>query len=337
MNTFIKHLPKAELHVHLVGTLEPTLLMRIAERNNIKLYADLTQAQQAYADFNSLNSFVNAYDIAVSVLKTEQDFYDLTMAYLQKVSEQGVLRSEFFFEVQNFEQLGVSFKTIITGITTAMSEAKKKYGINSAPILCFIRNFDEASALHALKQSLLYKDIIIGCGLAGIEQGYPPASYTNLFNKVREVGYKVCVHAGEDAGSEYIWQAIRDLRTDRIAHGVRCMDDQTLVEYLKQTQLPLTVCPLSNTRLNIFTPQEHPLKTMINAGLNVSIHSDDPAFFEGYIAENYAYAHTKMGLSREHLIQCARNSLVSSFACEEEKEEMLKKFEKYVDEPKEIA
>lgn len=330
MNNFIKHLPKAELHVHLVGTLEPELLMQIAERNTIKPFNSLKEAQKAYTGFDSLNTFLTAYDLGVSVLKTELDFYDITMAYLKKASEEGVLRSEFFFEVQNFEPLGVSFATIINGITTAVAQAKKKYGIIGAPILCFLRQMSEASALHALKESLRYKDAIIGCGLAGNEQDNPPEKFKTVFAKTQEEGYKTTVHAGEDAGPAYIWQAIRELHVDRIDHGVRCIEDPTLMHYLKETQLPLTVCPLSNVLLNIFSAQEHPIKQLLDAGLNVSLHSDDPAFFGGYINENYMYAHHKMELTRAQLIQCARNSLISSFASDEEKEEMLATLERYV-------
>lgn len=330
MNDFIKQLPKAELHVHLVGTLEPEMLMQVAKRNNIKLYDSLAQAQKAYANFDTLNTFLTAYDLAAQALKTELDFYELTLAYLKKASEEGVLRSEFFFEVQNFEPLGVSFATIINGVTTAVAAAKKKYGIIGAPILCFLRQMSEESALHALKQSIPYKDAIIACGLAANEQGNPPDKFIELFKLVHEYGYKACIHAGEDTGPAYMWQAIRELHVDRIDHGVRCIEDPELMQYLKETQLPLTVCPISNVRLNIFSAQEHPLKQLLNAGLNVSLHSDDPAFFGGYIAANYAYAHHKMGLTRAQLIRCAHNSLISSFACEEEKAVMIEKLDRYV-------
>ena len=330
MNDFIRHLPKAELHVHIVGTLEPEMLMRIAERNKIKLYDTLREAQAAYAKFNNLQTFLAAYELAAQALKTEEDFYDITLAYLHKASQQGVLRSEFFFEVQNFKPLGVSFGTIFNGITTAIAEAKKKYGISSAPILCFLRNMSEESALHALKESTPYSDGIIACGLAANEKGNPPDKFKKLFAQVKKYNYKVCIHAGEDMGPEYIWQAIRDLHADRIDHGVRCIEDPALLKYLGKTRLPLTVCPLSNVLLNIFDTHEHPLKQLLDAGLNVSLNSDDPAFFQGYIAENYAYAHREMGLTREQLIQCARNSLISSFVDDAEKEEMLEKFERYI-------
>ena len=330
MNNFIKHLPKAELHVHLVGTLEPEMLMQIAQRNNIKEFNSLKEIQHAYTSFDSLNTFLTAYDLGISVLKTELDFYEITMAYLKKASEEGVLRSEFFFEVQNFEPLGVSFATIINGITTAIAAAKKKYGITGAPILCFLRQMSEESALHALKQSLPYKDAIIACGLAGNEQDNPPEKFKFLFAKAHEEGYKTTIHAGEDAGPAYIWQAIRELQVNRIDHGVRCIEDPTLVDYLKEAQVPLTVCPVSNVLLNIFSTQEHPVKQLLHAGLNISLHSDDPAFFGGYINKNYMYAHTKMGLTREQLIQCARNSLISSFTDKQEKAEMIEKLEKYI-------
>lgn len=330
MNDFIKRLPKAELHVHIVGTLEPEMLMHIAKRNAVKLYNTTTEAKHAYAQFTTLDTFLKVYDQATRALQKEEDFYDITLAYLHKVAEQGVLRSEFFFETQNFEQLGVSFTTIINGITTAIAKAKIKYGISAAPILCFLRNMSEESTMHTYKQSLAYADVIGAYGLAANEKGNPPNKFKQLFQKIHDSGAKICVHAGEDMGAEYIWQAIRDLHADRIDHGVRCIEDPTLVEYLKETQLPLTVCPISNTLLNIFSAQNHPLKQLLSAGLNVSLHSDDPAFFGGYINENYAYAHTKMGLMREQLVQCARNSLSSSFADDEEKEKMLAALERFI-------
>jgi adenosine deaminase len=330
LNTFIKKLPKAELHVHLIGTLEPEMLMSIAKRNNISAYKSLADAQQAYTQFATLDTFVKVYEQAMRVLQKEEDFYDLTLAYLEKASQQGVLRSEFIFEVQNFEPLGVSFATIINGIMNAVSAAKKKYDINAAPILCFLRDMDEQSALHALKQAEQYKDAIIACGLASTERNNPPEKFKTVFAKAREQGYKACIHAGEDMGADYIWQAIRDLHADRIDHGVRCIDDPELMLYLAETQLPLTICPISNALLNVFSAQQHPLKKLLLKHLNVSIHSDDPAFFKGYIDTNYAYAHHNIGLTRDQLITCAHNSIISSFADEEEKDTMLYNLKRFL-------
>jgi adenine deaminase len=330
MENFIKNLPKAELHVHLLGTLEPDMLLHIAQRNGITVYDSPEQAHAAYRRFDSLETFVKAYDLAVSVVKTEEDFFELTFAYLQKAAQQSVLHSEFFIEVQNFELLGVSFDTIMNGVTSAILAAQKKYNITSAPVLCFLRQDDELAALHALKQATTYGKDIIACGLAGPEKDNSPSKFARVFTTAHELGYKICIHAGEDAGADYIWQAIRETHADRIDHGVRCMEDPTLVDYLIETQLPLTVCPLSNKLLNVFSAEKHPLKQLLEAGINASIHSDDPAFFQGYINENYAYAHHNMKLSKALLVQSARNSFRSSFTSEEQKAMMVEKLDRFV-------
>ncbi len=330
MNTFIATLPKAELHVHLIGTLEPRLFLKLAKRNNIQTaYSTLENIKSALQKFDSLDSFLDVYYQVAQVVQTEQDFYDITLAYLKKAAKQRVLHAEFFFEAQTYMQWGITFETIITGITDAIKDAYKKYGISAMPILCFLRNLSEEYALEVLKASLPFKDDIVAIGLASHEKDNPPSKFVGLFTQAKKHGYKLCAHAGEDVGPDYIWQAIKLLHVDRIDHGVRCLEDKDLVAYLQKTYLPLTVCPLSNMRLNIFNKKNYPILQLMNEDLNISINSDDPAFFGGYINENYAEAH-KMDLSRDQLVQCARNSINSSFASLEQKERMIHKLEKWL-------
>lgn len=323
LNTFISKLPKAELHVHLLGTIEPELFLTIAKRNGVTEYSSEQDIQKSLYSFNTFEEFLHCYDRMLPALKTEEDFYDITFAYLQRASQEGVLRAEFLFEVQNLENFGISFRTIITGIFTAVAEAKKKFNISAAPILCFLRDLDELSALHTLKLANRYREFIIGCGLAGRERSNPPEKFTHLFAQARALGYKTCVHAGEFMGPNYIRQALFDLQVDRIDHGVRAVEDSELIAYLAATRMPITVCPISNKRLNVYAAGDHPLKTLLAYGVQASIHSDDPAFFGGYITANYMYAHQQLKLSREQLVQSARNSFTGSFADEEEKERLL--------------
>ncbi len=330
MNTFIATLPKAELHVHLIGTLEPHLFLKIAKRNNIETaYNTLPAIKDALRDFGSLTTFLEIYYQVAHVLQTEQDFYETTLAYLKKAGQQGVLHAEFFFEAQSYMRNGITFETIITGITHGIKDAHKKYGISALPILCFLRNLSEEYALEILEASLPFKDKIVAIGLASNEKDHPPSKFVNLFAQAKKHGYKLCAHAGEDVGPDYIWQAIKLLHIDRIDHGIRCIEDKDLIAYLQKTYLPITVCPLSNLRLNIYKEKEYPLLQLMHDKLNISINSDDPVFFGGYINENYAQAH-KLGLSREQLVQCARNSMRSSFVLQEHKEHMMHKLDKWL-------
>lgn len=327
MNKFITTLPKAELHVHLIGTLEPHLFLKIARRNNIKtIVSTVGQINELLKHFNSLKSFLQLYYQASNVMHTQQDFYDITYAYLKKVSQQGVLHAEIFFEAQSYMHRNVSFDTIINGISDAIKDAQQKYGITAAPILCFLRHLDEKEALATLQASLPFKDKIVAIGLASTEKDNPPSKFVTLFKKAREYGYKLCAHAGEDVGPIYIWQAIELLHVDRIDHGIRAIEDKKLITYLANNQLPLTVCPLSNLRLNIFNKKNYPLKTLLEHNLNISINSDDPSFFGGFISKNYLAAH-QMGLTKEQLVQCARNSFIGSFASAERKAEMSNKLD----------
>ncbi|MEX0848800.1 MAG: adenosine deaminase [Candidatus Dependentiae bacterium] len=331
MNSLIQTLPKAELHVHLLGTLEPYLFLQLAHRNNIATdYATVQEVRQAFKDFNNLDQFLEIYFQASQLMQTEQDFYDVTLAYLKKASQQGVLHAEIFFEAQTHMPRGIPFSTIINGINKAINQAHNSYNITALPILCFLRHLSQESALKILQESLPFKDKIIAIGLAANEHANPPSKFTKLFAQAKKYGYKLCAHAGEDAGPDYIWQAINELHVDRIDHGIRCIEDPNLVTYLTKEQIPLTVCPLSNIHLNIFTnQQDYPLKKLMNAGLNISINSDDPAFFGGYINENYQEAQ-RLGLTNKQLVQSARNSFMSSFVPDDQKNKMLQKLDDWI-------
>ncbi len=327
---FIHHMPKAELHVHLAGTLTPEQIMIFAQRNHLHIpFETLEDIKNAYRSFNDLESFIKLYNTVNKVLQTEEDFYDLAYAYLKKAAAEHVLHAEIFFEVQTHLPRGIQFATVINGLHKASMQAEHDVGITSSFILCFLRNLSQEEAFVILDMSLAYKDYIVGIGLAGQEKGYPPSAFADVFKKAKEAGYKLCAHAGEDVGPDYIWQAIRVVNVDRIDHGVQCIKDPTLIAYLRKTELPITVCPLSNKALGIVADlADHPLKQMCDAGLNVSINSDDPPFFGGMINANYQAAYEHIGLSKEQLIACARNSIRASFVSEKDKKQMLKKLEK---------
>ena len=324
MQEFIKKLPKAELHVHIEGTLEPEQLLLFADRNKIKIpFSSVAAVREAYK-FTNLQSFLDLYYQGESVLCTEQDFYDLTASYFKKISEQGVVHAEIFFETQTYHERGIAFGTIITGIYAAATQAEKLYGITSALILCFLRHLSEQDAFIALQESLPYRDKIIGIGLASSELGNPPAKFKQVFQEARNYGYHAVVHAGEEAGPDYIWEALTILGAERIDHGVQCMKDPQLVQELLTRKIPLTVCPLSNVALQIYKNlEEHPIKRMLDAGLCVSINSDDPAYFGGYIAENYQAVAECFEMSKKDLIIIARNSIIGSFMPEDKKNKLL--------------
>jgi len=326
---FILQLPKAELHVHLAGTLTPEQTMTFAQRNHLPIpFQSLEGIKKAYHSFDDLESFIELYNTVNKVLQTEEDFYDLTYAYLKNAATEHVLHAEIFFEVQTHLPRGIQFATVINGLHRASIQAEQDIGITSNFILCFLRNLSQEEAFAILDMSLAYKDYIVGIGLAGQEKGYPPSAFADVFKKAKEAGYKLCAHAGEDVGPDYIWQAIRLLNVDRIDHGVQCVKDPTLVAYLRETELPITVCPLSNKALGIVANlADHPLKKMCAASLNVSINSDDPPFFGGMINANYQAAYDFIGLSKEQLIACARNSIRASFVSETKKNRMLKRLE----------
>ena len=311
---FIQSLPKAELHLHIEGTLEPELMLALAERNGVALpYASVEALRAAY-DFGSLQDFLDLYYQGMSVLRGEQDFYDLTWAYLERAAADNVRHAEIFFDPQGHTGRGVAFATVIDGIHRALSDAEPKLGLTSRLILCFLRHLDEDSALATLEQALPHRERIAGVGLDSSELGHPPEKFERAFARSRAEGFRVVAHAGEEGPADYVRGALDALKVERIDHGVRCLDDPALVQRLVAARVPLTVCPLSNLRLRVVEDMaEHPLRRMMELGLFVTVNSDDPAYFGGYVHENYAAVQDGLGLGRDDLAALARNSFEASF------------------------
>ncbi len=311
---FIQSLPKAELHLHIEGTLEPELMLALAERNGVALPYDSVEALRAAYDFGSLQDFLDLYYQGMSVLRGEEDFYDLTWAYLERAAADNVRHAEIFFDPQGHTERGIAFATVIDGIHRALSDAEAKLGLTSRLILCFLRHLDEDSALATLAQALPHKGRIAGIGLDSSELGHPPEKFERAFARSRAEGFRVVAHAGEEGPADYVRGALDALKVERIDHGVRCLDDPDLVRRLVTARVPLTVCPLSNLRLRVVEDMAaHPLRRMMELGLFVTVNSDDPAYFGGYVNENYAAVQDGLGLSRDDLAALARNSFEASF------------------------
>ncbi len=321
LKSLIHALPKAELHLHIEGTFEPELMFEIARRNNASLpYESVDEIRAAY-NFQNLQSFLDLYYAGAAVLRTRRDFHDLTWAYLEKMSRQNVRHVEIFFDPQTHTDRGVEFAEVIEGIDGALRDARQEFEITSKLILCFLRHLSEDAAFDTLKQALPYRDRIAAVGLDSAELDNPPSRFENVFKASRENGFPAVAHAGEEGPPEYIWQALDLLQARRIDHGVQCMKDPRLVERLRNDQVPLTVCPLSNVRLRVFDRlEDHNLKALMNAGLNVMINSDDPAYFGGYLEQNYADTAAALDLDRAEIIQLAKNSFTASFLSKEEKQ-----------------
>lgn len=310
MKDFIADLPKAELHLHIEGTLEPELMFEIARRNGIALpYESVDALRRAY-DFRDLQSFLDLYYAGAGVLQTRQDFYDMTAAYFRKAASQKVVHAEIFFDPQTHTHRGIPFETVITGIHDAQVDAERDLGVTSKLILCFLRHLDEDDAMRTLDEAMPFREWFVGVGLDSGERGNPPSKFARVFARAREAGLLAVAHAGEEGPPEYIREALDILKVRRIDHGVRCLEDPELVDRLVAEQIPLTVCPLSNVRLRVFdTIRDHPLRAMLARGLKVTINSDDPAYFGGYVNENYA----ALDLTREEIEQLAKNSFDASF------------------------
>lgn len=321
MREFIATLPKAELHLHIEGTLEPKQAFEFAERNSIKLpYASIEDLQAAYS-FSDLQSFLDLYYSVASAIRTELDFHELTFAYLTKAASESVRHTEIFFDPQTHTDRGIAFETVIDGISSALDRGRTELGVSSRLILCFLRHLSAESAMQTLQQALAFRDRITAVGLDSAENGNPPSKFTDVFSEARRHGFRVVCHAGEEGPPAYIQEALDLLHAERIDHGVRCLEDSALVTRLVQERIPLTVCPLSNVRLCVFEAMdEHPLKKMLDAGLIVTVNSDDPAYFGGYINENYLAVHQSFDLSADELRLLARNSFEASFLAENEKE-----------------
>lgn len=331
MLNFINGLPKAELHLHIEGTLNPELMFKIAKRNNIKIkYSSVDELKKAY-DFGNLQDFLNLYYQGAEVLHQEIDFYEMTWEYLVKAHEQNVLHTEMFFDPQTHTSRKVQFDTVINGIYKAMKDAEIKLGISSKLILCFLRDMDEESAIKTLRQALPHKDKIIAVGLDSAEVGNPPSKFKNVFNMAHQKGFLTVAHAGEEGPADYIWEALEHLKVSRIDHGNNSLDDEALIDELAKSQMPLTVCPLSNLKLKVVDElKNHPLGKMIEKNLLVTINSDDPAYFGGYINENYSAIAEALDLSIEEIGQLAKNSFKASFCEEPIKEKMNSKVDEYI-------
>jgi adenosine deaminase len=330
MNDFIQGLPKVELHLHIEGTLEPGLMFKLAERNDVRIpFHSVEEVKQAY-QFSNLQSFLDIYYRGASVLQKEQDFYDLAWEYFATTSKQNVRHAEIFFDPQTHTDRGIPFETVISGIHRAQEAAEEKFGLSSLLIMCFLRHLSPESALKTLEAAEPFADWIAGVGLDSSEVDRPPSLFIKVFEKARESGYRVVAHAGEEGPADYVWEALRLLRSERIDHGVRSMDDPELVQYLIKNRIPLTVCPLSNIKLKVFPSlKDHPLKQMLGLGLHVTINSDDPAYFGGYITENFLSAQKELDLTKQDLLKISMNAIEASFLEQECKQELRKELEEY--------
>ncbi|MBT4727598.1 MAG: adenosine deaminase [Bacteroidetes bacterium] len=317
---YIKTIPKAELHLHIEGTFEPDLMFKIAKRNNIQIkYSTVEEIKSAYS-FNNLQEFLDIYFAGASVLITEQDFYDLTWAYLHKAKEQNIVHAEIFFDPQTHTEQGIAFETVISGIYNALKDGQERLGISFKLILCFLRHLDEAAAFKTMDEALSFKDWIDGFGLDSTEIGNPPGKFESVFAKAKQEGFLTTAHAGEEGPAQYIWDSLNLLRVNRIDHGNRCLDDEDLVKLLAEKQIPLTLCPLSNLELKVIkNMKDYPLLKMMEAGVLVTINSDDPAYFGGYLNENYLAVAKALNLSQEQILQLAKNSFKASWLSDEEK------------------
>ena len=323
---FIKKKPKAELHLHIEGTLEPEHMFVLAKRNNIQIpFNNISDVKKAY-NFSNLESFLKIYYEGSKVLVKEQDFFDLTWAYVLKCKEDNVVHTEVFFDPQTHVYRGISFDTVISGIYRALKKANKEFGLSFKIIMCFLRHLDQESGLEILNQALAHKDKIFGVGLDSSETGNPPRKFEKLFKKAIEKDFITVAHAGEEGPPEYIWEALNLLNVKRIDHGVQCLHDEKLVKKLCDSQIPLTVCPLSNIKLRVFKKlEEHNLKKMLDKKLIVTVNSDDPAYFGGYVNKNLIEIQAALNLSANEVKTLLINSFKSSFLKEEEKKEWISK------------
>jgi len=327
---FIEQMPKAELHLHIEGSFEPELMFKIADRNKFKIkYNSIDEVKAAY-QFNNLQEFLDIYYAGANVLQTEEDFYDLTMAYFKKVNSQNVIHSEIMFDPQTHTNRGIKFSTIINGIKNAQDKAKEEFGITSKLIMSILRHLTEDQAFKTLEESLPYKNLITAVGLDSSEIGNPPSKFKNVFSESKKLGYQTVAHAGEEGPAEYVWDAINNLSISRIDHGNKSLDDESLINLLVDMKMPLTVCPLSNIKLcNVGAIENHPIKVMLNKGLVATVNSDDPAYFGGYMNENYLAVTEALNLTKDDLYQLTLNSFNSTFLENEEKTNLVNRLNSY--------
>lgn len=325
MREFIRALPKVELHLHIEGTLEPELMFELAGRNGVELpYASVEEARAAYR-FDDLQSFLDLYYQGARVLLRARDFHDLTWAYLERCHAENVVHTEIFFDPQTHTDRGVPFEAVIEGIADALEDGRRRLGISSELILCFLRHLPEEDAMRTLEAAIPYRDRFIGIGLDSAEAGHPPEKFERVFRQAREAGLLTVAHAGEEGPADYIWQALERLEVARVDHGVRCTEDPRLVEHLRERRIPLTVCPLSNVRLRVFEDMsEHNIAELLDRGLCVTLNSDDPAYFGGYMEANFVAVQEVFGLDRGQLVQLSRNAVEAAFVSEVRRAELYR-------------
>ena len=314
MEELIRALPKAELHIHIEGTLEPEMMFDLAARNGVELrYGSVEEVRAAY-EFSDLQSFLDIYYEGMAVLQTERDFQDLARAYFERAHADGVRHAELFFDPQAHTGRGVPFETVINGLHAAIEEAGADHGINASLILCFLRHLPAAAAMATLEEALPFLDRIEGVGLDSSEAGYPPEDFVEVYERARAAGLRAVAHAGEEGPPEYVWEALDVLGVERVDHGVRSEEDEGLLERLVRDRVPLTMCPLSNVKLRVVDRlEDHNLKRLLNRGVRVTINSDDPAYFGGYIGDNYIATAAALGLTRDEVVAIARNSIEAAF------------------------
>ena len=329
MDSLIKRLPKCELHIHIEGSLEPELMFALARRNGIRLpYASIDDLRQAY-QFRKLQDFLDIYYRGMSVLVTEQDFYDLAWAYLKRVREDNVRHVEMFFDPQGHTARGIAFPVVVGGLHRAIVDARRELGVQASLIMCFLRHLDEADAEKTLDSALGFRDKIVGVGLDSSEVGHPPSKFARVFRRARDEGFFLTAHAGEEGPAAYVWEALDLLGVARVDHGNRSLDDDVLVGRLVRERMALTVCPLSNLRLHVVDDLScHPLRRMMDKGLLVSINSDDPAYFGGYVNENYRAVSQALGLRRDEIAAVVRNGIEASLMTPAEKADALAEVER---------
>ena len=330
MQAFIEGLPKAELHLHIEGTLEPELKFLLAERNGIKLPASSVEEMKAAYDFDDLPSFLDVYYEGMSVLLEEEDFFDLTMAYFRRVHPQNLRYAEIFFDPQAHTSRGISFETVIQGIHRAQEQASLELGIESQLIMCFLRDMTAESAASTLAESARFKDWIIGVGLDSDEKGNPPVKFASVFAEARSMGYRLTMHCDVDQENsvEHIWQCLNGIGVERVDHGVNSLEDDLLVSALLEQGIPMTVCPISNSYVTDGTKAAQ-IKRMLDLGLKVTVNSDDPAYFPGYVQENLIVVQEEAGLTREELVQLSRNAFDAAWLPEDRRATYLSELEAY--------
>ena len=331
LDSFIRGIPKAELHLHIEGTLEPEMTFRLAQRHGVKLKHDSVDALRRAYDFADLQSFLDLYYAGADVLRDARDFHDLTRAYLERAHADGVAHAEIFFDPQTHTDRGIPFATVIDGIHAALEGGERDFGISFRLILCFLRHLSEEAAFATLAQALPYRDRIAAVGLDSSEVGHPPAKFARVFAEARKAGFLTVAHAGEEGPPAYVHEALDLLQVARIDHGVRSEEDPALCARLAREQVPLTVCPLSNLKLRVVRSHaDHNLKRLLDMGLCVTVNSDDPAYFGGYVAENYRATADALGLGRDDIARLAKNSFTASFLNPAEKQAWHGRIDAYV-------